>query len=148
MPIRGAQVNLDPAIALIKEFEGCALVSYQDSGGLWTIGYGHIDGVTPGMVITAEQAERFFEQDLANTAKLVLREVKNTVSNNQLCALVSFTFNEGVGHLEESTTLKEINAGDYEAAASALLLWDKCRGSVVAGLLRRRKAERDLFLSV
>jgi lysozyme len=138
---------LDLASKIIKEFEGTSLAAYQDQGGIWTVGFGCTHGVSKGMTITQEQAEERLKYDLQDTLNRVQAQVDVPLTDNQLAALLSFTFNEGAGHLHESTVLAKLNQKDYACAADAFLLWDKCRGSVVSGLLRRRQAERELFLS-
>lgn len=138
---------IDAAINLIKEFEGCALQAYQDLGGVWTIGYGCIHGVEHGMKIDQAEADRRLEMDINDTLTRVKTQIHVPLSDHQLAALTCFTYNEGAGHLMESTLEKLLNAGNYSSAADAFLMWDKCRGVVVPGLLRRRQAERTLFLT-
>jgi lysozyme len=137
---------LSSAVAIIKEFEGCELMSYEDVGGLLTIGYGCTHVVYKGMTITQEQAEERLAYDLQDTLNRVQAQVEVPLTDNQLAALLSFTFNEGAGHLHESTLLAKLNAKDYPGAADSFLLWMKVRGVPVPGLLRRREAERSLFL--
>lgn len=139
-------------IALIKLHEELRLQAYQDPKGIWTIGYGSTRNVAPGMRITAETAELLLAQDLKGAETLVGRYVTVPLSSNEFSALVSFTFNCGGGALLCSTVLKELNRGNRAAAADAFLMWDKIRlpdGSmrVLPELARRRRDERDLFLS-
>lgn len=138
---------IDIASKIVKEFEGCALVAYQDIGGVWTIGWGCSHNVYSGMKIDQADADQRLEQDLADIRSRVLAQVEVPLNDNQLAALISFTYNEGAGHLHESTILAKLNQKDFQAAADAFLMWDKCRGNVVPGLLRRRTAERTLFVS-
>jgi lysozyme len=72
--------------------------------------------------------------------------VKVPLTSNQFSALVSFAFNCGVGNLQGSTLLKKLNSLDYPTAANEFLKWDKANKIQLAGLTRRRKAERELFL--
>jgi lysozyme len=136
-------------IELIKGFEGLRLSKYQDIVGKWTIGYGHL--ILPKESfpnpLTEKQAEDLLRKDLGNSEAGVTRLVKVKLSQQQFDALVSFTFNLGVGNLQSSTLLKKLNAGDYSGAADELLRWNKAGGKEVAGLTRRRAAERKLFLS-
>lgn len=142
----------DKGIALIKQFEGCRLIAYQDSVGVWTIGYGWtlpVDGkpVKAGMAIKQEVAERLLKTGLVSYEADVSRLVKVPLSQCQFDALVSFTYNLGARSLSTSTLLKKLNARDYSGAANEFLRWDKAGGKVLAGLTRRREAERALFQS-
>ncbi len=103
-------------IELIKDFEGCKLKDYQDSVGVWTIGYGHtkgfkaIDGKPPKLskneVITQKQAEQLLIEDLVDAENAVNRYVEVEINQDMFDALVSFTFNLGTGNLQSSTLLK------------------------------------------
>ncbi|EMN5321677.1 lysozyme [Enterobacter hormaechei] len=141
----------DKGIALIKAFEGCKLVAYQDSVGVWTIGYGWtqpVDGkpIRAGMTIKQETAERLLKTGLVSYESDVSRLVKVGVTQGQFDALVSFTYNLGARSLSTSTLLRKLNAGDYAGAADEFLRWNKAGGKVINGLTRRREAERALFL--
>lgn len=136
----------DAGLKLITIFEGCKLTSYQDQAGVWTIGYGSTRGVTPGMVISQDAADQRLLDDLQETMTRVKQQITVPLSDCQFSALVCFAFNEGAGHLKSSTLEQKLNAGDYLGAADEFPKWDKVRGQEVAGLLRRRKAERALFL--
>ncbi|HAS0881964.1 TPA: lysozyme [Enterobacter roggenkampii] len=142
----------DKGIALIKQFEGCKLTAYQDSVGVWTIGYGwtqHVDGkpIRAGMTIKQETAERLLKTGLVSYESDVSRLVKVGLTQGQFDALVSFTYNLGARSLSTSTLLRKLNAGDYAGAADEFLHWNKAGGKVLNGLTRRREAERALFLS-
>lgn len=141
----------DKGIALIKQFEGCKLTAYQDSVGVWTIGYGWtkpVDGkpIRAGMTIKQETAERLLKTGLVSYESDVSRLVKVGLTQGQFDALVSFTYNLGARSLSTSTLLRKLNAGDYAGAADEFLRWNKAGGKVLNGLTRRREAERDLFL--
>lgn len=131
---------------IISRFEGCKLTAYQDQVGVWTIGYGHTGNVHPGDVITQEQAEELLLADLESFEQSVRKLVKVELTDNQLAALISFAFNLGGHTLQTSTLLKLLNQGDYNSAADQFLRWDHAGGVQVAGLTRRRQAERLLFL--
>lgn len=133
-------------INLIKQFEGCILSAYKCPAGVWTIGYGHTKNVKQGMKITSSQATELLKEDLTTYENYVNKYVKVKLNQNQFDALVSFTFNCGAGALKSSTLLKKLNKGDYTGAANELLRWNKANGKVLAGLTRRRKAEKALFL--
>ncbi|MBF9834229.1 lysozyme [Enterobacter hormaechei] len=142
----------DKGIALIKQFEGCKLTAYQDSVGVWTIGYGWtqpVDGkpIRAGMAIKQETAERLLKTGLVSYESDVSRLVKVGLTQGQFDALVSFTYNLGARSLSTSTLLRKLNAGDYAGAADEFLRWNKAGGKVLSGLTRRREAERALFLS-
>ncbi len=132
---------------LIKDFEGLRLNSYRDAVGVWTIGYGHTSTAGPGQRITNEQATALLRQDVATFEKAVSQAVSVPITNNQFAALVSFTYNVGSGALNNSTLLRRLNAGDTNGAANEFLRWNRAGGQVLAGLTRRREAERSLFLS-
>ena len=142
----------DKGIALIKQFEGCKLTAYQDSVGVWTIGYGWthpVDGkpIRAGMTIKQETAERLLKTGLVSYESDVSRLVKVGLTQGQFDALVSFTYNLGARSLSTSTLLRKLKAGDYAGAADEFLRWNKAGGKVLNGLTRRREAERALFLS-
>ncbi|EQC0055627.1 lysozyme [Klebsiella oxytoca] len=142
----------DKGIALIKQFEGCKLTAYQDSVGIWTIGYGWtqpVDGkpIRAGMTIKQETAERLLKTGLVSYESDVSRLVKVGLTQGQFDALASFTYNLGARSLSTSTLLRKLNAGDYTGAADEFLRWNKAGGKVLNGLTRRREAERALFLS-
>lgn len=136
------------AARFVSFWEGLLLSSYQDSGGIWTIGYGHTGSeVGPGQTITKAKALTLLTKDLRFAAQAVARNVRVPLTNRERIAAISFTFNVGEGGLQSSTFLRELNDGNRHAAANALLLWVKdADGTVLLGLLRRRRAERWLFL--
>lgn len=139
-------------IALIKQFEGLRLDAYQDSVGVWTIGYGWtqpVDGkpITKGMVIKPETAERLLKTGLVSYENDVSKLVKVKLTQGQFDALVSFAYNLGTRALSTSTLLRKLNAGDYRGAADEFPRWNKAGDKVLDGLTRRREAERALFLS-
>ena len=147
------QIN-QAGLHLIEEFEGLSkkladgrITAYLDSVGVPTIGYGHTKNVHLGLVITCQQAEEFLAQDLRVAESGVNHLVKVSLNDNQFAALVSFVFNLGTGAFSRSTLLRDLNAGNYSAAADQFLRWNRAGGRVLSGLTRRRQAERKLFLS-
>lgn len=140
------QVTNEKGLRLIKSFEGLRLTAYQDAVGVWTIGYGTTSKVYPGMVISQTQAEEFLRQDLQRFEAAVRRFVKVSINSDQFSALVAFTYNVGEGALARSTLLRKLNGGIYTGAADEFLNWVYAGGRVLAGLVRRRNAERALFL--
>jgi lysozyme len=132
-------------IELIKHFEGCELEAYKCAAGVWTIGYGHIKGVTPESVITQEQAEQMLVEELNEYEGYINDMVTTPLSQNQFDALVSWVYNLGGGNLKASTLLKVLNSGDFNGVPAQLMRWNKAGGKVLEGLTRRRQAEADLF---
>jgi lysozyme len=138
-------------LALIKNFEGLRLDAYQDVAGIWTIGYGHIKGVHPGMHITSDQADQALRDDLDGTESVVESATMSAATSaNQFAAMVALCFNIGSANFRTSTLLREHLAGNCGPASDAFLLWNKAHVSgalqPVAGLTNRRKAERELYL--
>jgi lysozyme len=134
-------------VELIKHFESCKLTAYQDSVGVWTIGYGHTGDVSPGTQITQAQADQLLQDDLARFESAVVDAVTVAIDDNQFGALVSFSFNLGARSLQRSTLLKLLLQGDVQGAADQFLVWNRAGGQVLRGLTRRRSAEQALFLS-
>ncbi len=135
-------------IDLIKRFEGLRLTAYPDpgtGGDPWTIGYGHTNGVKPGMKITENWAEELLRDDLAEFEAAVNGLVTVRLCQHQFDALVSLVFNIGPGAFSDSTLLRLLNAGLYDDAALQFVRWNKGGGKVLSGLTRRRMAERKLF---
>lgn len=131
---------------LIKRWEGCRTNAYRCPAGVWTIGYGHTKTVTPGMMISHTQADNLLLEDLKEFESAVRRLVTVPLNQNQFDALVSFTFNVGVGALQGSTLLKLLNAGNYTAAAQQFNKWVRAGKQVLPGLVARREDEYQLFI--
>ncbi len=138
-------------VTLIKEFEGFPHGGrpYRDMVGVWTIGYGHTEGVGPSSKpLTEPQARELLRRDLDHHYGPAVNTLGVALSQHQFDALVSFVYNCGPGAIGASTTVgRALRANDWGAAANGLLLWDKAGGRPVAGLTRRRRAERALFLA-
>lgn len=132
-------------INLIKHFEGCELNAYKCPAGVWTIGYGHIKGVSEGMSITQEQAEQMLLDELKEYENYINELVTVNLSQNQFDALVSWVYNLGPANLQSSTLLKVLNSGDYSGVPAQIERWNKAGGKVLEGLIRRREAESALF---
>lgn len=137
--------HLTLALELIKEFEGCKLSAYQDITGVWTIGWGHtgID-VRPGMLISQDDADALLYKDVKTTEHSVILLIHRVISENKLAALIDFAYNLGVHNLAGSTLLRLTNGDDRDASLE-FMKWNHAGGKVVAGLTRRRQAEKDLF---
>ena len=134
-------------LELTEQFEGCRLVAYQDSKGVWTICYGHTGpDVYLGQVITQEQAQALLQQDVQTAVACVNQNVRVPLTQNEFDALVDFTFNEGTNAFKESALLKDLNVGTYAAAAAQFSLWVNAGGHRLPGLVERRQAEHDLFV--
>ncbi|QAU22956.1 lysozyme [Dyella sp. M7H15-1] len=134
------------AIALVKASEGLHLTAYQDATGVYTIGFGHTDGVHPGMRIIEQQAEEFLAADLAMTGRAVSALVRVPLAQCQFDALTDFVFNLGQERLRKSTLLRLLNAGQLQAAAAQFKFWVLADGKPEPGLIKRRAAEAALFL--
>ena len=133
-------------IELIKKFEGCRLETYICPAGVFTIGYGHTGAdVKSGMKITQEEAETLLKNDLKAFEKGVQRIIKKELTQNQFDALVSFAYNLGLENLKKSTLAKLINQGKIKEASSQFERWVYANGVKLNGLIRRRKAEKNLF---
>ena len=136
-------------IELIKSFEGCVLTGYPDVGGVPTVGYGSTGpDVYIGMKITQAEAERRLAKELEHFENGVSNLVKVAINQNEFDALVSFSFNVGLGAFQRSTLLRLLNDGtERDIVSSEFLRWNKVDGKPVEGLTRRRKAEQALFLT-
>lgn len=134
-------------INLIKQFESLRLEAYRCPAGIWTIGYGHTAGVRRGDRIDERKAEQLLAEDLRQFEDVVNRECPG-INQNQFDALVSFTFNVGTGNFLKSTLLKCVKANPENVNIRyELSRWNKANGTVLSGLIRRRKAEADLYFS-
>ena len=161
-------------IDLMHQFEGCRNKPYLCPAHIWTIGYGHVlyqeqirlpvvrvEGKETPMirkemplkpednrVWTKEEINELFRTDVATFERGVLRLVPGVVGRQgSFDALVSISFNFGLGNLQRSTIRMKANRGDWEGAAEAFMVWTKGGGKELPGLVRRRKAEKALFLS-
>lgn len=143
-------------ISLIKKFEGLVTKAYKCPAGVWTIGYGHTEGVEDGDIITEAVANKLLEADVKRFASRIDLQAQRdniTLSQGEFDALTAFAFNLGLGALFNSTLWKRLKENKHIHAANEFLKWDKSRnpktGLMIAlpGLTKRRKAERELFLS-
>jgi len=140
-------------IDLVKQFEGLELKAYRDPIGVWTIGYGYSErasfgpGVKEGDVWTEGMAEDMLREGLQRYGDDVLKYCEYTPTENQFGAMTSLAYNIGVGAFAKSTCLKRFNARDIVGAAEALTWFNKAGGKKLNGLVRRRAAEKVLFLT-
>lgn len=145
----------EKGLELIKRFEGCSLKAYPDpatGGAPWTIGYGWtrpVDGVAvhPGMEINQAKAEQLLRCGIVSYEQDISKLVRVRINQNQFDALVCLSWNIGTRAFSTSTLLQKLNAGDYQGAADQFLRWVNAGGREMPGLVTRRRAERDLFLS-
>lgn len=134
-------------VDLVKSFEGLRLKAYLCPANVLTIGYGSTGPhVKEGMVITERDAEDLLRSDLRRFEDGVSR-LAPKCTQGQFDAMTSFAFNLGVGALKQSTLLKKHNAGDHAGAAEEFKRWVKAGGVTLKGLVRRRAAEKQLYLS-
>lgn len=141
-------------IKLIKQFEGCKLEPYLDSKGIPTIGFGsiyHLDNKTSVSMddspISQEEADKLLYNHIEEMSKTVLCMIEVDIGQNQCDAVFSLVYNIGIGNFRKSTLLKLLNNDEIEKAADQFLVWDTAAGKTIEGLSRRRRAERELFLS-
>lgn len=139
-------------LEFIKGWETFRAKPYLCDAGVWTIGFGHTKNVTAGTLpCVYEKALKWLREDVAEAELAVNRLVKASLTQREFNALVSFTFNVGVDNFRKSTLLKRLNAGDKPAASQEMLRWvyvkDANAKRISRGLVRRRAAERDAFLS-
>lgn len=137
----------DKGLALIRRFEGCCLTAYKCPAGVWTIGYGHtgtVDGkaICKGMKITGAKAVELLAADCAKFESRVSKYGGYGWNQNEFDALVSFAFN--VGSIAQLTANGKRSRSEI---ADKLLAYNKAGGKVLAGLTKRRTAERALFLT-
>lgn len=154
----------DPASPLAAELRKPKNAQRKDidtlSGEPWTVGWGstgiddfNLDAngrptkIGPGTTWTQAQADDRSRRDLESFAVSVTKMLKREVNDNQFAALVSFAYNVGAGNLRNSTLLKLVNNGKFAEAAEEFLKWTKAQGKVLPGLVRRREAEKRLFLT-
>lgn len=146
-------------LTLIELFEGFVPNAYRDKLGynlngnaiydVWTIGYGHTTAAGPpsvysGQVVTKDEANNILSADLAAVEKEVYDAVDVSLNENQFSALVSFTFNLGIGNLKSSSLLRRLNSGDYNIG-NEFGKWTLAQGVHLEGLVRRREAEKVLW---
>jgi len=140
-------------INMMHHFEGCKLQAYQCSAKVWTIGWGNTyyqdkKPVKQGDKVTQDQADELFEMIMNEFAIEVRNALTKEVTENQFSALVCFAYNVGIGNLKKSTLLRKVNVNpDDETIAEEFAKWNKAGGKVLNGLVRRRKAEADLYFT-
>jgi len=152
------------AIEGIKKDEGVRLRPYRCPALLWTVGVGHV--IDPNHIrvkfderkglaipdgwdrtLTMDEVNDILAKDLATFERGVLRLCPEGLTQSRFDALVSFSFNVGLGNLQRSTIRMKHNRGDFDGAAEGFMAWTKAGGKELPGLVKRRKHERDLYLS-
>lgn len=129
----------------MKQFEGLRLTAYRCPAGVWTIGYGHTEGVKDGDVISPAQANVFFDNDIAKFEQQVAKLGLN-LNQNQYDAVVSFAYNAGIGNLKSSTLFKKLKANPADPTIPAEFgRWVYAGGKVLQGLVNRRKWEAGRY---
>tara|TARA_Y100000034_G_scaffold135807_1_gene209241 strand:- start:1079 stop:1531 length:453 start_codon:yes stop_codon:yes gene_type:complete len=142
----------EAGIEIIKEFEGFSSGVYLDPIGIPTIGFGSIWDANGNRVtadhpaITEEEATIFLKREVRHVESGIKRLIKAEITDNMFSALGSFAYNVGTGNLQRSTLRMKLNRGHYEDAANEFPKWRRAGGRILPGLVRRRKAERSLFL--
>ena len=132
-------------VDLLTHFEGLRLEAYQDSVGVWTIGYGHTKGVTPSMKITESQANNLLKTELIEYQNYINEMVEVKLSQCQFDALVCWVYNLGPTNLKNSTLLTLLNQGVKFQIPDQIRRWNRAGGKVLKGLVRRREAEALMF---
>jgi lysozyme len=135
----------EEGISLIKSYEGCRLEAYQDSVGVWTIGYGHTKDVKEGDKINQDEAEYLLQEEMIEYEGYINDMVEVPLDQCQFDALVCWVYNLGPTNLKNSTLLKVLNEGDYDGVPEQIKRWNKAGGVILGGLVKRREAEANLF---
>ncbi len=134
-------------IDFIKRHEGLRLKAYQDSAGVWTIGYGHTLTAKQGMTITEAEAEKLLKQDLKTVEDEINRHLL-PLKQHQFDSLTSFVFNVGVGAFRKSTLLKRLKMDvNHPDIANQFNRWIYGGGKILKGLVKRRKEEANLYIN-
>ncbi len=134
-------------IDLLTHYEGFRENAYRCPAGIWTIGFGFTDGVQPGDRMTLAEGQERLRDELKTRGEDVRNVCTRPPNENEFAAMLSLAFNIGQGAFSGSTVLRKHNLGEQAKAADAFLMWVKARGKVLPGLVRRRRAERLLYLT-
>lgn len=154
----------EKTISMVKHHEGVRFRPYRCPALLWTVGVGRvIDPAHIGVkfedrknlpipagwdrTLTTAEVDELLQQDLRRFEAGVLRLCPAGLNQSRFDALVSFSFNVGLGNLQRSSIRMRHNRGDYDGAAEAFMMWTKAGGRELPGLVKRRKDEQALYLS-
>ena len=135
----------EDGLELIKKFEGCETTAYQDSVGVWTIGFGHTKGVEEGQTCSIEDAESMLADEMDEYEGYINDMVKVDLQQHEFDALVAWVYNLGPTNLGESTMLKVLNGGQFDRVPDEMNRWTRAGGEILEGLVRRRQAESLMF---
>ncbi len=140
------------SLDLIKRWEGCKLKAYKCSAGVWTVGYGLTTSaglieVGPYTVITQEEADWYLEKTVEKFLAEIRPAITAPINENEIGAFTSLAYNIGPTAFRKSSALRHFNAGNKSKVPNAMRMWRKAGGKVVKGLVNRREAEVDLFLT-
>ena len=143
--IRNKMKISEDGLELIKKFEGCETTAYQDSVGVWTIGFGHTKGVEEGQTCSIEDAESMLADEMDEYEGYINNMVKVDLQQHEFDALVAWVYNLGPTNLGESTMLKVLNGGQFDRVPDEMNRWTRAGGKILEGLVRRRQAESLMF---
>ena len=143
--IRNKMKISEDGLELIKKFEGCETTAYQDSVGVWTIGFGHTKGVEEGQTCSIEDAESMLADEMDEYEGYINNMVKVDLQQHEFDALVAWVYNLGPTNLGESTMLKVLNGGQFDRVPDEMNRWTRAGGEILEGLVRRRQAESSMF---
>jgi len=143
--IRNKMKISEDGLELIKKFEGCETTAYQDSVGVWTIGFGHTKGVEEGQTCSVEDAESMLADEMDEYEGYINNMVKVDLQQHEFDALVAWVYNLGPTNLGESTMLKVLNGGQFDRVPDEMNRWTRAGGKILEGLVRRRQAESLMF---
>jgi lysozyme len=144
----------EAGLDIIKHYEGYSSSVYRCPAGRWTIGFGSTwddkgKPVTKDQPdISEEYGERLLLRELRHTDRAIDRLVTAELTENMYSSLSSFIYNVGSGNFQRSTLRMKLNRGLYDSSADEFPKWRKAGGRILAGLVRRRVSERELFLRV
>jgi len=135
----------EDGLELIKKFEGCETSAYQDSVGVWTIGFGHTKDVEEGQTCSIEDAESMLADEMDEYEGYINNMVKVDLQQHEFDSLVAWVYNLGPTNLNESTMLKVLNGGQFDRVPDEMNRWTRAGGEILEGLVRRRQAESLMF---
>jgi len=135
----------EDGLELIKKFEGCETSAYQDSVGVWTIGFGHTKDVEEGQTCSIEDAESMLADEMDEYEGYINNMVKVDLQQHEFDSLVAWVYNLGPTNLGESTMLKVLNGGQFDRVPDEMNRWTRAGGEILEGLVRRRQAESLMF---
>ena len=143
--IRNKMKISEDGLELIEKFEGCETSAYQDSVGVWTIGFGHTKGVEEGQTCSIEDAESMLADEMDEYEGYINNMVKVDLQQHEFDSLVAWVYNLGPTNLGESTMLKVLNGGQFDRVPDEMNRWTRAGGKILEGLVRRRQAESLMF---